>query len=166
MLSRLLGKKFNCISRAADMLCLFLGEDYAITNHLGKQILVAEYAIHFQTQWRFREDSTILLTARDVYTPYCEDVPENWEYDLIGRPDNLCNVFDVQAKALHSKMQDAVITEYRLSPVNDMMIRFSNGVIFEQFMPASRKDEEWRFIDYKTNEHMVCYDENGRISSV
>ena len=62
------------------------------------------------------------------------------------------------AMQVREKMQDAVVIECRLSPVNDMIIVFSNGVIFEQFMPASRKDEEWRIIDYKTDEHFVCYD--------
>lgn len=161
MVQRIIGKKFNRVSRAVDMLCLFLGEDYTITNHHGKQIAVAEYSIHFQTQWRFREDNTILLASRDVYEPYCEDVPDDWKYDLIGRPDELSSVFDVQAKALKAKMQGAVVTECRLSPVNDMVIVFSNGVIFEQFMPASRKDEEWRLIDYKKDEHIVCYEEDG-----
>lgn len=161
MMQRIIGKQFNCASRAVDMLCLFLGEDYTITNHRGKQIVVAEYSIHFQTQWRFRQDSTILLASRDVYEPYCEDVPEDWQYDLKGRPDELSSVFDVQAKALKAKMKDAVVTECRLSPVNDMVIFFSNGVIFEQFMPASRKDEEWRLIDYKKDEYIVCYAEDG-----
>ena len=90
-----------------------------------------------------------------------EDVPEDWEYDLIGRPDEQSSVFDVQTKALKVKMQDAVVTECRLSPVNDMVIVFSNGVVLEQFMPATRKDEEWRLIDYKKDEHIVCYEEDG-----
>ena len=90
-----------------------------------------------------------------------EDVPEDWQYDLKGRPDELSSVFDVQAKALKAKMQDAVVTECRLSPVNDMVIVFSNGVVLEQFMPATRKDEEWRLIDYKKDEHIVCYEEDG-----
>jgi hypothetical protein len=161
MVSRIIGKQFNRISRVVDMLCLLLGEDYFITNYHGKRQKVAEYAIHFQTQWRFRDGATILLASRDVYEPYCEDVPENWQYDLVGRPDELSSVFDVQAKALKAKMQGAVVTECRLSPVNDMIIVFSNGVIFEQFMPASRKDEEWRLIDYKKDEHIVCYEEDG-----
>lgn len=160
MLSRLLGKRFNCMSRAVDMLCLFLGEDYTITTRYGKQIAVAEYAIHFQTQWRFREGSTILLASRDIYTPYCENVSADWQFDLTGRPDEQSSVFDVQVKTLNIKMQNAMVTEYRLSPVNDIMLVFSNGVVFEQFIPASRKDEEWRCIDYKNNEHIVVYDED------
>lgn len=164
MVSRIVGKQFNRISRVVDMLCLLLGEDYIITNHRGKRQKAAEYAIHFQTQWRFRQDNTILLASRDVYEPYCEDVPEDWEYDLIGRPDELSSVFDVQAKALKAKMQGAVVIECRLSPVNDMVIVFSNGVVLEQFMPATRKDEEWRLIDFKNDEHIVCYEEDGPFS--
>lgn len=165
MVSRIIGKQFNCISRAVDMLCLFLGEDYSIINTLGKQIDVAEYSIHFQTQWRFREDSNILLASRDIYEPYCENVPEDWRYDLIGRPDELSSIFDVRAKALRAKMQGAVVTECRLSAVNDMVISFSNGVFFEQFIPASQKDEEWRLIDYKSGEHIICYGEGSTISA-
>ena len=151
---------------AGRLICFaFLGEDHTTAGFRGKQIKVAEYSIHFQTQWRFREKDTILLASRDVYEPYCENVPEDWQYDLIGRPDELSSVFDVQAKALKAKMQGTVVTECRLSPVNDLVIAFSNGVIFEQFMPASRKDEEWRLIDYKNDEHIVCY-EDGAILSI
>ena len=166
MISRIVGKKFNCISRAVDMLCLFFGEDYTTTNYRGNKIVVAEYAIHFQTQWRFRKTDTILLASRDVYEPYCKDVPDDWEYDLIGRPDELSSIFDVEVKTLNTKMQGAVVAECRLSPVNDMVIVFSNGVIFEQFMPFSRENEEWRLIDYRKDEHIVCYESNSAASAV
>lgn len=164
MLSRIVGKKFNCISRAIDMLCLFLGEDYIFTGISGEQIDVAEYSIHFQTQWRFRDGDTILLTSFDVYNPYCENVPEDWQYDLTGRVDELSSVFDVRAKELSSKMTGAIVCECMLSDANDIRIVFSNGVVFEQFMCRSEKDEEWRFIDYKKDEHIICYSEDGTIS--
>lgn len=164
MLSRLLGKKFNCVSRAGDMLCLFLGEDHSFADHCGRQIDVAEYSLHFATQWRFREDKVILLASRDIYEPYNENVPEDWQYDLIGRSDELSSVFDVRGKDLMIKMRGAVVADCYLSPVNDLVITFSNGVVFEQFMPASRKDEEWRLVDYNAHTQIVCYNENGSIS--
>lgn len=164
MLSRLLGKKFNCVSRAIDMLCLFLGEDFTFTDARGQEIDVAEFSLHFQTQWRFREGKNILLASRDVYEPFCENVPEDWQFDLPRRSDELSSVFDVQAKALMAKMQGAIVTDVHLSVVNDLTITFSNGVIFEQFMPASRNNEEWRLIDYRNDVHVVCYDEDGHIS--
>ena len=164
MVSEIIGKKFNRISRAVDMLCLFLGEDYSFVNVHGKQIDAAEYTVHFQTQWRFREEGDILLASRDIYEPYCEDVPEDWRFDLTGRPDGLSSVFDVRAKAFTEKMQGTVVTGCSLSAVNDMVILFSNGVVFEQFMPASRKNEEWRLTDCKGGKHIVCCDEGGSVS--
>jgi len=165
MVSRIIGKQFNRISSTVDMLCLFLGEDYSFINTHGEPTNVAEYSIHFQTQWRFREGSIILLAARDIYDPYCQNIPKDWMYDLTGRPDELSSVFDARAKAFMIKMRGAVVTECKLSAANDMLIAFSNGVVLEQFTPTSQKDEEWRLIDYKSGEHIVCYGENGTISA-
>ena len=164
MLSKLINKPFNCISRAVDMLCLFLGDNYDFTSADGRTVKVAEFSLHLQTQWRFSKDNTILLASRDIYEPYSKDVAENWEYDIIGRPDCESSIFDVFAKTFAMKMQDAIVTECQLSKTNDITIGFSNGVVFEQFTPASQKCEEWRLIDYKNNLHTICYDENGTIT--
>ena len=94
MLSKLINKPFNCISRAVDMLCLFLGDDYDITSTDGRTVKVAEFSLHLQTQWRFRKDNTILLASRDIYEPYSKDVAEDWEYDIIGTWYK-CNMTDV-----------------------------------------------------------------------
>ena len=159
MLSRLIGKKFNCVSRAIDMLCLFFGEDYTYTSARGTKIDVAEFSLHIQTQWRFREKDTILLAARDIYEPYSENVSDDWEYDLIGRADELSSVFDVKAKTLNERMKGIEITNCEKSAVNDVSIVFSNGVIFELFISSSQKAEEWRIIDYISGEHMVFHDD-------
>ena len=164
MLSALHNKRFNRIGRAIDMMCLFLGEDYSFACKDERRIEVEEYSFHFQTQWRFRENGKILLASRDIYEPFNENVPENWEYDLFGRPDELSSVFDVYSKNLNAKMQGAVVQDCYLSTTNDVIIHFSNGVVFEQFTPSSQKDEEWRLIDYIHNTHTVCYNEEGNIS--
>lgn len=164
MISMLLNKKFNNISRAVDMLCLFLGEDYSFISQNGQRIDVAEYSLHFQTQWRFREKNAILLASRDIYEPFDESISKDWEYDITGRPDELSSVFDVRAKQLRSTMEGTVVIKCLLTATNDIILEFSNGVVFEQFTPASRKDEEWRIIDYINDTHIVCYDEEGNIS--
>jgi len=146
------------------MLCLFLGDDYDFTATDGRTVKVAEFSLHLQTQWRFRNDDTILLASRDIYEPYNKDVSEDWEYDVTGRPDCESSIFDVLAKSFSTKMHDVIVTECHLSKTNDITIRFSNGVVFEQFTPASQKCEEWRLIDYKNSLHTICYDENGAIS--
>lgn len=159
MLTQLIGKKFNAVSRACDMMCLFLGEDYSITSH-GKRLNVAEFSFHFQTQWRFRNGREILLASRDIYEPYDENASENWQFDPIGRSDSESSIFDVRVKAFKELMVDSYVVDCRLSEVKDLIICFSNGVIFEQFTPASRRDEEWRLIDYVGNVHMICYDDH------
>ncbi len=164
MLSKLLNKRFHSISRAVDMLCLCLGEDFSFITEKGKRIDVAEYSLHVQSQWRFRDGGEILLASRDIYEPYSDAVSDDWEYDRFGRPDELSSVFNVNVKKLIHKMQGAEVTECFLSEVNDITIIFSNGIIFEQFMSAARKSEEWRLIDYPGDLHTICYDENGKIS--
>ena len=164
MLSKLINKPFNCISRAVDMLCLFLGDDYDFTSTDGRTVKVAEFSLHLQTQWRFSKDNTIFLASGDIYEPYSKDVAEDWEYDIIGRADCESSIFDVFAKSFSMKMQGAIVTECHLSKTNDITIRFSNGVVFEQFTPTSQKCEEWRLIDYKNNLHTICYDKNGAIT--
>ena len=163
-MQRIVGKKFHCISRAVDMLCLFLGEDYVITSHRGKRIDVAEYSLHVQTLWNVREDDIVLLTAENIYEPYCENAPADWQYDLIERPDEISSVFDVKAKKLNAKMQNTVVVECALSAQDNLMITFSNGVIFELVMPAAGDEEAWRLIDYKNDVHIVC-SQDGNITA-
>ena len=163
MFSTIVGKRFNCINRAVDMLCLFLGEDYSFAGNHGKGIEVAEYSFHFQTQWRFVVDGEILLAARDIYEPFCENVTGDWQYDVFNQKDEERSLFDVLLSDFNRKMSCASVTAVSLSSVNDLKITFSNGVVFEQFMLSSRKDEEWRLIDYVNGEQIVCYDENDNI---
>ena len=153
----LLGKKFSYISRASDMLCLFIGDSYIFSSR-GKDIAVTEFAIHFQTQWRFIGDKSIILGSRDIYEPYSHAVAENWEYDIIGRSDEESSVFDVKARDVNRAMRDAAVTDVAVSDYGDVSIGFSNGVTFQSFIPASNKGEEWRFIDYKSNRHVVFYE--------
>ena len=164
MLSKLINKRFNCIGRAIDMLCLSFGDDYMHNTADRKTIVVAEYSLHIQAQWRFIENDKILLASQDIYEPYSKNVEDDWEYDIIGRPDCESSIFDVLSKRFSSKMQDAIVTECHLSKTNDITIRFSNGVVFEQFTSSSQKCEEWRLIDYKNNLHTICYDEDGAIT--
>ncbi len=165
MLSILLNKRFNRISRVIDMLCLFFGEDYTVIKDDKVIENVAEFSLHLQTQWRFRDNDRILLASRDIYEPYNKDVSDDWEYDLVGRPDELSSVFDVKSKKLIEKMKNTIVAESTLSPTNDILIKFSNGIIFEQFTPASTKDEEWRLINYANDLHIVCHDNEGKIST-
>lgn len=157
MLECLLNKKFNCISRAADMLCLFIGDDYTFVSR-GREINVADFSLHIQTQWRFTKDDAIILGSHDIYEPYSHSVSDNWEYDIFGRKDEESSIFDVTAKTLNVTMSNAVVSNITISIFGDIRIVFSNGVLFETFILASRKAEQWRLIDYKAQAHTIFYD--------
>ncbi|MCM1558674.1 MAG: hypothetical protein NC123_03895 [Butyrivibrio sp.] len=150
----LTGKRFNRISRALDMLCLFIGDDHTFISR-GKEIPVSEFAFHFQTQWRFTDGCSIILGSRDIYEPFSHTAAADWKYDIIGREEEESSVFDVNAKKLNSAMKNAVVTDISVSPFGDVNIIFSDGTHFQSFTPSSRRDEEWRLIDYKRGNHMI-----------
>lgn len=158
MLKSLCGKQFGCISRAIDMLCIFIGDDYTYINQSGRKIDVSEFALHFQTQWRFIDGNSIILGSRDIYEPFNQAVPDDWKYDIIGRKDEESSIFDVKAKKLNSFMKNTTIAEATVSVFGDVIIVFSNGIKFQSFTPISYKEELWRLIDYKADVHTVVYD--------
>lgn len=149
---QILGANFHSIHRCVDMLCFNLGMDIFDKDKQS----VPQYAFHIQTQWRFIKDHAILLASRDIYLPYSDHVSDDWEYDLVGRPDNESSLFDVVAKYFSQQFQDSVVTDIDISPLGDLHITFSNGIYFETFTPSCRKDEFWRLL----------IENNGQIENV
>ena len=78
-MKRIVGAKFNSIRRAADMLCLDLGED--IIDDKGN--CYSQYSLHIQTSWRFVKGNEIILGSRDFYLPQDEALDINYPVDII-----------------------------------------------------------------------------------
>ncbi|MBQ7345124.1 MAG: hypothetical protein IJW45_03560 [Oscillospiraceae bacterium] len=158
-MERLIGTRFNRIYRCLDMMCLDLGEDLVFfkleDDHDTAPQRSPQFSLHFQTQWRFLQNDTILLGSRDIYEPFCETVDDDWRYDIPGRPDEESSVFDVKRRLLTHRLTDSHVTNATVSPVGDVLIRFSNGIQLMSFTPASRVDEEWRLIDFAQDEHII-----------
>ena len=149
--------------RAMDMLCLNFGETFQekivrIGNQVISRKVFPEYSLHLQTQWRFICDNQIILGSRDIYTPFSDNAGDDWDYAPQGRPDTDSSIFDVVSKRLAQDLTGHYVVKSTLSPFGDIFIQFSNGYRFEAFIPASAKDEEWRLIDSKSDEHLVFYD--------
>ena len=162
-MERLVNARFHSMHRILDMLCLNLGETYRKeTITTGKEIIsqhiLPTYSLHLQVQWRFIFQNRIILGSRDIYEPFSKDVGDDWDYALTGRPDNESSIFDVACKDISNDLAGQHIVRCTVSPVGDIKIEFSNGYIFEVFIPASYKDEEWRLIDFTTDEHLIFYD--------
>lgn len=155
---KLIGKKFNRIYRAADMLGLTLGENIKVIIR-GTERIRAEFVFHVQTQWRFVKENKILLASGDIYEPFDENVPDDWDYDLFGRAKEESSIFDVLTSTMNEFLRERVVTDCYVSDFGDLHITFSDGTYFETFNPTSRKREIWRLIDYTTYEHIVVFDE-------
>lgn len=162
-MNRLILKPFHSMHRAVDMLCLNFGNDLRKTISIGTHILsdavYPAYSLHLQVQWRFIHNSKIILGSRDIYKPYSDEIDEDeWDYSQVGRPDDESSVFDVISRQIAQALAGHYVTQCNLSPMGDIRITFSNGYIFEVFIPASYQDEEWRLIDFSNDEHLIFYD--------
>lgn len=167
--SELVGKRFNSIFRVTDMLCLNIGEniDFRLTydrrrtdkNILQNRIVKRpEFSFHAQTTWRFVRDGKILLASRDIYEPFSPNVPDGWDWDIFGRSKEESSVFDAVRNDVNSRLEPCSIKECSCSPIGDLKIIFSDGTLFETFASASKKDEEWRLIDFRNDNHYVVFD--------
>ena len=161
-MNRLINQPFHSMHRAADMLCLNFGntwkEDTLQIRGRTLHRRFPEYSLHLQVQWRFIYQNQILLGSRDIYEPFSQEVGEDWDYDPIGRPNSESSVFDVVSKRVSQELLGHHPVDCAVSPVGDIRIVFSNGYIFEVFIPASYQDEEWRLIDFPKDEHLIFYD--------
>ena len=163
-MERILGSPFHGLRRAADMLCLDLGEEierhFALPGPEGQVRTVPSYSIHLQTQWRFVRKGRIVLASRDIYEPFApEAVDEDWRYDLVGRPAVESSRFDVLSPSLSRRLLGNTVAACQISRLGDLTLEFSNGIRFESFTPSSLREELWRLVDYQREEHLVTFEE-------
>ena len=147
-MQRIVGSAYQRITRVLDMLCLGF---YSPTH-------APAYSLHVQTQWRFVHNHKILLGSRDIYIPFSDTVSEDWHYSLTGRSKEESSIFDVISKEIDELMQGSIVLSVSISEFGDLQVVFSNNVIFEIFIPSSKKDEEWRLVDVVRGEHIIFYD--------
>ena len=163
-MERLQSKKFRMMFRVLDMLCISFGktvrtEEIRIADQVLHRRTIPEFSLHLQTHWRFRNGDTILLGSRDIYYPFSKDIDEDsWDYSETNRPDCESSVFDVVSKQVSAALKKQYVTCSTITPYGDIRIEFSNGYVFEAFVPDSTKKEEWRLIDNNTDEHFVFCD--------
>ncbi len=165
-MERLRNVPFHSLSRAVDMLCLNLGETverfFERPKPDGQVRSVPSYSIHLQTQWRFVRNRRIVLASRDIYEPFAPDrVGEDWEYNLVGRPAVESSRFDVLSPGLSRRLLGNTVAACQISRLGDLTLEFSNGIRFESFTPSSLREELWRLVDYRKEEHLVVFDAEG-----
>ena len=161
---RLQNKKFRMMFRVIDMLCINFGktvstEEIRIADQLIHRRTIPEFSLHLQTHWRFRDGDTILLGSRDIYHPFSKGIDEDcWDYAETNRPDCESSIFDVVSKQVSAALKKQYVTSSTMTAYGDIRIDFSNGYVFEAFVPDSAKQEEWRLIDHNADEHFIFCD--------
>ena len=159
---RLVGKDLTHFMRAADMLCLWIG-DTIIFNYRDGPGESSEYRIHFQCQWRFIKEGKILIASHDIYNPYDQNLEFNkkWKWDLIGRKKEQSSVFDVRREMFIKNFLPLKITNIHFVDTCDLHIDFDKGIYFDTFITCSTKREYYRFMDMNKKEHYVIFEEEG-----
>ena len=157
-MKRIIGLKFNKISRCVDMLCLGLGND--VIDNEG--YIYPEFNFHIQTSWRFVKGNQILLASRDIFLPQDEAL-DNGYYDYEEQSTQkeitaTSSIFDVVMHDFDKHFENATVQGFDISPLGDLHIDFTNGVYFETFTPSARKCEEWRFLPPGEEDHFVVFD--------
>ena len=158
--TKLTGKDLTHLYRAADMLCLQIGNTIIIDSHRGEKVESPEYRLHFQCQWRFVKEGKILLASHDIYNPYNRDLEydDSWNWDVFGREKEQSSVFDVRAKELINAFLPLKIQRLYFSDSSDLHIHFDKGIYFETFITCSTKREYYRLLDFHTGEHTLIFD--------
>lgn len=108
-----------------------------------------DHHLHIQCPWRMRKDDELIVGSNDIFEVLPGKPVEEW--DEVGN-----NFFDeiIREKEFESifplKVEHAEITKY-----GDIKIICKGGYYLEVFIDSTVLVENWRFLNNKTDEHIV-----------
>lgn len=152
-LNLLIGSRFSDIGRSGDMLWLCFGDEIQWTDLHGNIRNVNEFSLHVQSAWRITDGEQIVLASNDIFITTGED--DNW--DTEG-----ANLFDEKKSAVLAKLGSypVVVEKVNLNENGDLRIAFSNSLTIEVFVISSTPIENWRLINFKSeNDSFIVFDE-------
>ena len=144
---------FNNIGRVSDLLWIHFGEKMKTLNYKGVEVTKGSYGIHVQCPWRFLHHGKLILGNMDIYIPR-EDVSDS-EFDWSESHES---VFDKNVKKISQNLLPLKVESVFIDSIGNLKIEFENELVFEAMPNSSVETEFWRFINFKTNEHMVIFD--------
>lgn len=164
-LSPLIGQPLLKITRAADTICLHLGnlieKRCAVRGADGcftvAPALVGEYALHVICCFRLSCGTSIVAAKSDLYQPsaaaraeFGEELPEEYDYDVIGH-----NRLDEIISSALTDLTDFIIQKIIVRRFGDLRIIFSNGFELEVIVDLSGGEECWRFFKHGDEDHLI-----------
>lgn len=128
---------------AADMLCILFVNKETKKSFIGAWSEIGDYALHVQCMWRFSRDGEIILTYWDLYNASLKDDKETTKSIFVPLNENMpLEVIDIS-----------------LYDIGTFQIKLDNNITFDVFPDLGGEVEHWRLINFKTDEHLVFYEE-------
>ena len=144
----LIGKKIYRVGRAAAMCWIHIGKPVKIMTRSEMRV-VGEYALHIDCPWRLltKYRSEIVLGSADIFCPSSSnEQDQNFVWDVQGN-----NLFDEKAERIFSKLSEIIIQSAEMSPINDLTLTLSNGLLLQCYVNQSSDEECWRL--FKPNQN-------------
>ncbi len=144
----LIGKKIYRVGRAAAMCWIHIGKPIKMMTR-GEMRVVGEYALHIDCPWRLltKDSSEIVLGSADIFCPSSSnEQDQNFVWDVQGN-----NLFDEKAERIFSKLSEIIIQSAEMSPINDLTLTLSNGLLLQCYVNQSSDEECWRL--FKPNQN-------------
>ncbi len=146
-------KNFIDIGRASDLLWLQFGEKIKIKNYKNIEIERGSMGLNIQCPWRILKRDQLILGNNDIYEPADDIFETEFDWSEIGG-----SVFDKKVIEIFSNMLPLMVKSVEVSKIGDLKLEFEKEIVLEVISNSASKIELWRFINYKTNEHIVCFE--------
>lgn len=150
----LLNKPLKRVGRASNMLWIQFGELIEVKNYKGISQEKGEYSLHIQCPWRVIQNEAIILGSNDFYIPYDREEKEAFEWDVLGN-----NLFDMKAQRLAEKVLPIRVNKIEVDDLGSINLYLEKQIVLQVFPVDSITEENWRFINNLTGEHIVFREE-------
>lgn len=146
----LINNDFINMGRSADLLWLQFGEKIKIKNYKNIYVEKGSMGLNVQCPWRMLKQDKIILGNNDIYIPKKESLNFDW-WEIGG------SIFDEKSEKIINDLLPLKVIDVIVNEIGDFSIRFEKEIVFEVILNGAFKTEFWRFINFKTNEHLVCF---------
>lgn len=138
------------IGRASDMLWVHFGKLIEVKNYRGIYHEKGEYSLHIQCPWRFTQNDNLILGSNDFYIPINNGGNDEFQWDIWGG-----NMFDIKAEKLKKEVLPNIVKKIEVDVIGSINIYLEKGFVVQVFPVDSNIQENWRFINNLTGEHIV-----------
>ena len=150
LINRLIGQKFQSISRCCELVCFSFGSLLTIKDRNNEIRAKAKYAIHTLCPFRVVKEKRIVLCSDDLFI---SDLDDDCIVDL-GKTGG--TAFDRKAELANESLENEYINSVIVNELGDLTIVLKTTEI-QLFVSTPDNQEAWRFFDIDSHSHLVVY---------